>query len=409
MKKRKNNNMQAWGKTHDVDVAGTLSKKHRASKPIYRTKLGSAYCGESFQLLSSNSFSAQKGGVQLAFTSPPFPLNTKKSYGNLQGEDYVRWFAEFAPLLRDMVTDDGSIVIEIGNAWMPGQPTMSTHVLEAFLQFLKKGDLHLCQEFIWYNPARLPSPIEWVNKERIRVKDAFTRIWWMSPNPRPKADNRKVLREYSPSMKRLIETGKYNAGARPSAHHIGAESFKADNNGAIAPNVGAVDALPPLDGVITPKGFAEYLEAATNLLKASNTLSSDDYRQFCLDRGASVHPARMPSTLVEFFVKFLTDEDDIVLDPFAGSNTTGAVAQKLGRRWIAIEADWTFAAHSIGRFSPAAITSTCAGLAVRKLEETIELAACNNDFREEPSVSPSTSKAVPNKGRRSKSSKGERK
>jgi site-specific DNA-methyltransferase (cytosine-N4-specific) len=53
----------------------------------------------------------------------------------------------------------------------------------------------------------------------------------------------------------------------------------------------------------------------------------------------------MPSTLVEFFVKFLTDQGDTVLDPFAGSNTTGAVAQDLGRRWLSIEADWTYVSH----------------------------------------------------------------
>jgi len=252
---------------------------------------------------------------------------------------------------------------------------MSTHVLEAFLRFLKKGDLHLCQEFIWYNPARLPSPVEWVNKERSRVKDAFTRIWWMSPTPRPKADNRKVLREYSPSMKRLIKTGKYNAGARPSEHHIGSESFKTDNNGAIPPNVGGVDALPSLDRVITPHGFAEYLQETTNLLKAANTLSSDVYRQFCLERGVPVHPARMPSTLVEFFVKFLTDEGDLVLDPFAGSNTTGAVAEDLGRRWISIEANWTYAAHSIGRFDPAALTYVSEDFKLSEMERERQMCA----------------------------------
>ncbi len=361
--------MAEWGKTHDVAIAGALREGRRASTPIYETDLGAAYCGDSLKVLKSRRLQEYAGKVQLVFTSPPFPLNTKKSYGNLQGEEYIRWFAKFAPLLRDMVTEDGSIVIEIGNAWVPGQPTMSTHVLEAFLRFLKNGDLHLCQEFIWYNPARLPSPIEWVNKERSRVKDAFTRIWWMSPNPRPKADNRKVLREYSPSMKRLIKTGKYNAGARPSEHHIGAESFKADNNGAIPPNVGGADALPSMDGAITPKAFAKYLEETTNLLKAANTLSSDGYRRFCLDRGAPVHPARMPSTLVEFFVKFLTDERDIVLDPFAGSNTTGAVAQSLGRRWLSIEADWIYAAHSIGRFDPERITAACDELAVMEVDE----------------------------------------
>ena len=359
--------MTAWGRTHQVDIADARPTGRRVSSPIFRTALGAAYCGDSSQVLRTTPLRAQQGKVQLAFTSPPFPLNTKKSYGNLQGEAYIRWFAKFAPLLRRMVTDDGSIVVEIGNAWLPGEPAMSTHVLEAFLRFLKRGKLHLCQEFIWYNPARLPSPIEWVNKERIRVKDAFTRIWWMSPTTRPKADNRRVLREYSPSMKRLIETGKYNPGPRPSQHHIGAESFKADNGGAIPSNVGGADRLPSLDTTVTPKRFAELFSEADNLLKAANTVSSDDYRGFCLARGAPVHPARMPRALVEFFLRFLTDEGDVVLDPFAGSNITGAVAESLGRRWISVEADWTYAAHSIGRFDPAALTATSKEITVAEL------------------------------------------
>ena len=360
--------MGSWGNTHHVLIPSAASQRRRASTPIYQTDLGSAYCGDSLRLLRTKRLLAHQGNAQLVFTSPPFPLNTKKSYGNLQGEDYIRWLAKFAPLLRKMVTEDGSIVVEIGNAWLQGEPVMSTHVLEAFLRFLKKGNLHLCQEFIWYNPARLPSPIEWVNKERIRVKDAFTRIWWMSPTTRPKADNRKVLREYSPSMKRLIATGKYNAGRRPSEHYIGHDSFNADNGGAIPANVGNADALPSLDSTITPKRFAEFLEHSTNLLKAANTVSSDTYRKFCVERDVPVHPARMPPSLVDFFVRFLTDEGDTVLDPFAGSNTTGAVAQSLGRRWVSIEADWTYAAHSIARFDPLALTTTSKDLRITELD-----------------------------------------
>src|SRR5690606_38203858 len=102
---------------------------------------------------------------------------------------------------------------------------MSTVVIRALLQFLEAANLHLCQEFVWYNPARLPSPVQWVNVERIRVKDAFSKIWWMSTTDRPKADNRRILKEYSASMKRLIETGRYNPGARPSEHNIGQTSF----------------------------------------------------------------------------------------------------------------------------------------------------------------------------------------
>ena len=74
----------------------------------------------------------------------------------------------------------------MGNSWEPGEPVMSTLALRSLLEFQSKNGLHLCQEFIWQNPAKLPSPAQWVNIERIRVKDSFTKLWWMSPNVKPK-------------------------------------------------------------------------------------------------------------------------------------------------------------------------------------------------------------------------------
>lgn len=357
--------MADWGEHYEIEIPEEPRPGRRVSKPLYATELGTMYCGLSEKVLKSGPLKDLHGQAQLIFTSPPFPLNTKKRYGNKQGEEYIEWFASFAPLLKKFLTPDGSIVIEIGNAWEPGRPVMSTTVLHAFLRFLERGGLHLCQEFVWYNSARLPSPIEWVNKERIRVKDAFTRIWWMSPTDRPKADNRRVLREYSSSMKRLIKTGKYNAGPRPAEYYIGEESFKTDNKGAIPPNVGDVDGLPSIDRTITPKDF----EQATNLLKAANTGSRDSYRQFCINQGATIHPARMPKSLVEFFLKFLTEEGDLVLDPFAGSNTTGAIAEEMGRRWASVEAEWEYAAHSIGRFDPEALVEWDRDLSMFELTE----------------------------------------
>lgn len=310
-----------------------------APELIYETDLGQMYCGDTLAMLASEEGAALRGKAQLVFTSPPFPLNAKKKYGNLQGEEYIEWFAGFAPKLKDLLTSDGSIVIEIGNAWEPGRPVMSTVVLKALLRFLETADLHLCQEFVWYNPARLPSPVQWVNVERIRVKDAFSKIWWMSPVDRPKADNRRILKEYSASMKRLIETGKYNSGKRPSEHNIGKESFKTNNEGAIPPNVIDGDEAPGLG----------------TLLKGTNTRSSEQYQMFCRERGIPLHPARMPKELVEFFVKFLTEEGDLVFDPFGGSNTTGWVAEQLDRRWASCEANLPYVTSSLGRFDQAAL------------------------------------------------------
>ncbi|HMH53814.1 MAG TPA: site-specific DNA-methyltransferase [Candidatus Acidoferrum sp.] len=280
------------------------------------------YLGEAEDILASSPFEKLRGKVRLIFTSPPFPLNRKKRYGNEQGEAYVKWLSRFAPLLREFLAPDGSIVIEMGNAWEPGHPVMSTLALEALLAFVREGDFHLCQQFICHNPTRLPTPAQWVNVERIRVKDSYTHLWWMSPSEKPYADNRRVLKPYSKAMLRLLAAGKYNAGRRPSQHHIGATSFLRNNRGAIPSNV----------------------------LTFSNTTNSDPYLRYCRDHDLSPHPARMPAGLPEFFIRFLTKPRSLVLDPFAGSNMTGATAEDLKRRWISIETNAGYVDASRGRF-----------------------------------------------------------
>jgi hypothetical protein len=147
-----------------LKIGRTPKRRRGTFEVVYRTGLGTMYLGGVETLLYSNDFrQTHRGKAQLIFTSPPFPLNERKRYGNLTGRRYIRWLAGFAPELRNLLTPDGSIVIEIGNAWEPGRPVMSTVVLEALLEFLRQGGLHLCQEFIWYNSARLPSPVQWVN------------------------------------------------------------------------------------------------------------------------------------------------------------------------------------------------------------------------------------------------------
>jgi DNA modification methylase len=292
-------------------------------KIAYQTEKGTFYQAKIEEVLSSTEFQKYKGRINLIFFSPPFPLNRKKKYGNLQGIEYVRWLSEIGILLKEFLADDGSIVVEVGNSWEPGVPVMSTLALKSLLEFLEKGEYHLCQQFVWNNPAKLPSPAQWVNVERNRVKDSFTYFWWMSKSPYPKADNRKVLVEYSKSMKNLLKNEKYNSGIRPSEHNIGEKSFLINNEGAIPSNV----------------------------ITAANTQSNTDYQKYCKEMDLMPHPARMPEALPEFFIKFLTDENDLVMDPFGGSNTTGAVAEKLKRNWIAVEPNEDYIKTSKGRFS----------------------------------------------------------
>jgi len=272
-------------------------------EPYYTTTYGAAYLGDSLALLRH----MVSDSVDLIVTSPPFALKRKKEYGNVHAKEYVPWFLDFAVEFKRVLKDTGSLVIDIGGTWVRGQPTRSLYHFELLIALCKELGFHLAQEFYWYNPSKLPSPAEWVTVRRIRVKDAVNPIWWLSKTPNPKASNRKVLKPYSESMKQLLENG-YKAKKRPSGHDI-SENFSKDNSGAIPPN----------------------------LLALANTDSNSGYLRECRKHKVKPHPARFPHGLPEFFIKFLTDPDDLVVDPFAGSNVTGEVAEKLGRHWLAFE------------------------------------------------------------------------
>ena len=60
-------------------------------------------------------------------------------------------------------------------------------------------------------------------------------------------------------------------------------------------------------------------------------------RRVLREEGIRAHPAIFPVSLPEFFILMTTEEEDIVLDPFCGSNTTGYVADQLGRQWLSID------------------------------------------------------------------------
>ncbi|MEK7784802.1 MAG: DNA methyltransferase, partial [Chloroflexota bacterium] len=111
--------------------------------------------------------------VDLIFTSPPFGLLRKKEYGNVEAEKYVAWFKGFASEFYRILKPSGSLVIDIGGSWIPGQPTRSLYHFELLIMLCREVEFHLAQEFYWWNPAKLPTPAEWVNVRRVRVKDAI--------------------------------------------------------------------------------------------------------------------------------------------------------------------------------------------------------------------------------------------
>src|SRR5690606_38487098 len=187
------------------------------------------------------------------------------------------WFRPFAEGFKRVLKEDGSLVIDIGGAWKPGTPTRSLYHFKLLIMLCEEFGFHLAQEHFWWNPAKLPSPAEWVTVRRIRVKDAVNCVWWLSKTPWPKANNRRVPWPYSDSMLELLQNG-YQPKLRPSGHDI-SDNFLVDNGAAIPPN----------------------------LLAIANTESNSAYLRRCREENISPHPARFPSELPEFFIRFTTN------------------------------------------------------------------------------------------------------
>lgn len=270
-------------------------------KTYFKTTRGKAFACDSRDLFGPI---IKPDSVDLIVTSPPFGLVRKKEYGNVDADDYLEWFRPFAERFHKALKSTGSLVIDIGGAWIPGQPTRSLYHYELLIMLCREFGFHLAQDFFWWNPAKLPSPAEWVTVRRLRVKDAINCIWWLSKTPWPKASNRRVPYPYSDSMKSLLKNG-YKAKVRPSGHDI-SENFSTNNGAAIPPN----------------------------LITVANTESNSEYSRHCKEVGLPIHPARFPHYLPEYFIRMLTDPGDLVVDPFAGSCISGEVAERLDRRWI---------------------------------------------------------------------------
>lgn len=297
------------------------------ARPAYSTPFGSTYALDALDALRS----MPDRSANLVVTSPPYALEFKKAYGNADKHEYVEWFRPFGAEILRVLAEDGSFVLNIGGSYERGQPTRSLYHFRLLLMLCDELGFHLAQECFWFNPAKLPAPAEWVNVRRIRVKDSVEYVFWLSKTPFPKANNRNVLVQYSDDMRRLLERG-YRAKQRPSGWNI-TTKFLADHGGAIP----------------------------ANLIECGNNDSNGPYMARCKAEGVKPHPARYPAALPDFFIRLLTEEGDLVVDPFAGSNTTGRVAEDRYRRWLAFELDDEYVRASRFRFDDFELLSGTSG------------------------------------------------
>lgn len=293
-----------------------MTEKTPLYQEFHKTSYGEIILGNSLDVFHE----FHESSIDLIMTSPPFGLVRKKEYGNVHADEYCDWFRPFAEQFYRTLRDTGSLVIDIGGTWNQGKPTRHLYHFKLLIMLCEEYGFHLAEEFYWWNPSKLPTPAEWVTVRRIRVKDAVNTIWWLSKSPWPKASNNRVLQPYSSSMLDLLKNG-YKAKKRPSGHDISGNF--STNNGA---------AIPP------------------NLIAIPNTESNSHYLRYCQGNDLTVHPARYPAELPEYFIRMLTDQGDMVVDPFSGSCITGEVCERTKRFWRCIELNEEYLKGALGRF-----------------------------------------------------------
>ncbi len=287
---------------------------------VFETDRGLALWGE----VESAMALVDDASVNLLVTSPPYPLERQKQYGNRKGADYIDWLVELAAGWYEKLTDDGSLWLNLGNAWLKGTPEMSLYQERLLLRLVDDVGYHLAEKLYYASPNKLPGPAEWVTVRRIRVTDAVEHVYWLAKNPRPTANNANALRAYSESMRKRLAAGGERGAKRPSGHTLSPGAFAADHGGAIA----------------------------SNLVLASNSSSNDAYVRGCRERGLPVHPARFSEALPDLAIRLCTDRcsDPLVWDAFGGSGVTAQAADKLGVRWMLTEKSLTYLEGAAIRF-----------------------------------------------------------
>lgn len=252
--------------------------------------------------------------IMLCFTSPPYPLQRSRAYGNPDARQIVDFLCRSLAPIIDNLAPQASLVLNLSNdIFEPGSPARSTYLERVILAMEDEFGLALMDRMVWHNPTKLPGPIAWASKTRQQLNVSYEPILWFAKDPlKVKSDNRRVLEPHTREHQALIRRG---GEGRTKTYGDGAYKLRPGCFGA------------PTSGRI-PR----------NLIRQGHRCPwGDRYRQAASDLGLPLHGAGMPFALPSFFTRFLTEEGDLVVDPFGGRCMTGRAAEECGRRWVCTE------------------------------------------------------------------------
>lgn len=265
----------------------------------------------------------EAGSVKLVLTSPPYPV-VKRAYGRFTVPQWLEWMRHLMLIWRELIDEDGTIAVNLMDVFAGGAPTLSPYVERFTLSTVDDVGLHLAGRMVWHSPSKLGN-IEWTAKRRAVPRNQIEHVLLFSKTAAPCWDISRM--DAPPRSARSARQRQHDAERenrpRPSGLDINEAAF------------GAGATLP------------------VNLIVAGGASGSDRYSRRCREHGLEPHPARFPAAVPRQTILLATDRGDVVYDPMAGSNTTGQVAQELGRRWIASEPMLDYLRGSAFRFDDA--------------------------------------------------------
>ncbi|MEJ8837797.1 site-specific DNA-methyltransferase [Ramlibacter sp. AN1133] len=252
--------------------------------------------------------------LHLVLTSPPYPLQRPRAYGNPPVQEYVDFICNaMEPLVRHLVPG-GSVCLNLGNdVFEPGTPARSLYSEMVVVAMHTRLGLALMDRLVWQNFSKAPGPTMWASRTRQQLNVAWEPVFWFTNDPKAcRSDNRRVLQPHTERHTKLMARGgeRRNATFGDGANRIREGSFGEMTPGRIPRNVIAV---------------------------GHRCRSQDEMRALARAEGLPVHSASMPLKLARFLVEFLSEPNDLVVDNFAGWFTTAAACEETGRRWIGSE------------------------------------------------------------------------
>ncbi|WP_019584545.1 site-specific DNA-methyltransferase [Thioalkalivibrio sp. ALE16] len=276
----------------------------------FSTRLGVAILGDCRAV-----FRQVDAPIALCITSPPYPLASPRAYGNKSGDEYIDFICEaLEPIVASLKTG-GSLVLNISNdIFERGSPARSLYREKLVLALAERLGLFKMDEIIWHNRQKAPGPTQWACKTRQQLTVAWEPLYWFTNDPqRCESDNRRVLQPHTERHAQMLaEGGERRARASSDGAH------------AVRPGSSYVNATPG--------------RIPGNVFEAGHTCAGrNQVQRYAKAHGLPPHGAMFPERLVEFFVEFLTQADELVVDPFSGGGTVAAVAERLGREWIATD------------------------------------------------------------------------